>query len=54
MKQRNKLAQASKNSTVSTFGADALMSKNNKSVSSRKSETQVVQDCRSWKTMYST
>ena len=41
-------AQASKNSTVyheaSTFGTEALMSKNNNSLSSRKSETQVVQD----------
>ena len=58
MKKGNKLAQASKNSTVyheaSTFGADALMSKNNNSLSSSKSETQVVQDCTSWKTMYST
>ena len=58
MKKGNKLAQASKNSTVyheaSTFGADALMSKNNNSLSSCKSETQVVQDCTSWKTMYST
>ena len=41
-------AQASKNSTVyheaSTFGTEALMSKNNNRLSSRKSETQVVQD----------
>ena len=47
-KKRNKLAQASKNSTVyheaSTLGTEALMSKNNNSLSSRKSETQVVQD----------
>ena len=46
--KRKKLAQASKNSTVyheaSTFGTEALMSKNNNSLSSRKSETQVVQD----------
>ena len=45
--KRNKLAQASQNSTVyhkaSTFGTEALMSKNNNSLSSRKSETQVVQ-----------
>ena len=48
MKKRNKLAQASQNSMVyheaSTFGTEALMSKNNNSLSSRKSETQVVQD----------
>ena len=48
MKKINKLAQASKNSTVyheaSIFGTAALMSKNNNSLSSRKSETQVVQD----------
>ena len=49
-KKRNKLAQASQNSTVhhqaSTFGTghEALMSKNNNSLSSLKSETQVVQD----------
>ena len=45
--KRNKLAQASKNSTVyheaSTFGTEALTSKNNNSLSSRKSETRVVQ-----------
>ena len=47
-KNRNKVAQASKNSTAypeaSTFGTEALMFKNNNSLSSRKSETQVVQD----------
>ena len=47
-KKRNKLAQASQNSMVyheaSTFGTEALMSKNNNSLSSHKSETQVVQD----------
>ena len=53
MKKRNKLAQASKDSTVyheaSTFGTEALMSKNNNcSLSSRKSETQVVQDWLKW------
>ena len=52
MKKRNKLAQASKNITVyheaSTFGTEALMSKNYDSLSSRKSETQVVQDWRKW------
>ena len=41
-------AQALKNSTIyheaPTFGTEALMSKNNNSLSSRKSETQVVQD----------
>ena len=46
--KKNNLAQASKNSTVyheaSTFGTEALMSKNNNSLPSRKSETQVVQD----------
>ena len=44
----NKLTQASKNSTVyheaSILGTEAVMSKNNNSLSSRKSETQVVQD----------
>ena len=48
MKKRNKLAHASQNSTVhheaSTFGTEALMSKNINSLSSLKSETQVVQD----------
>ena len=48
MKKINKLAQASKHSTVYneafTFGTEALISKNNNSLSSRKSETQVVQD----------
>ena len=52
MKKINKLAQASKNSTVyheaSIFGTAALMSKNNNSLSSRKSETQVVQDWLKW------
>ena len=44
----NKLDQASQNSTVhheaSTFGTEALMSKNINSLSSLKSETHVVQD----------
>ena len=48
----NKLAQASKNSTVyheaSAFGTEALMSKNNDSLSSRKSETRVVQGWLKW------
>ena len=48
MKKRKKLAQASQNSAVyheaSTFGAEALMSKNNNSLSIPKSDTQVVQD----------
>ena len=52
MKKRNKLTQASQNSTVyheaSTFGTEALTSKNNNSFSSRKSETQVVQDWLKW------
>ena len=52
MKKRKKLAQASQNSTVyheaSTFGTEALMSKNNNSLSSLKSVTQVVQDWRKW------
>ena len=46
--EKKETAQASKNSTVyheaSTFGTEALMSKNNNSLSSLKSETQVVQD----------
>ena len=33
---------------ASTFGTEALMSKNNNSLSSRKSETQVVQDWLKW------
>ena len=53
MEKRNKLAQASKNSTLyheaSAFGTEALTSKNNNSLSSRKSETQVVQDWLEWK-----
>ena len=52
MKKINKLAQASKNSTVYNeaykFGTEALISKNNNSLSSRKSETQVVQDWLKW------
>ena len=52
MKKINKLAQASKNSTVYneayTFGTEALISKNNNSLSSRKSETQVVQEWLKW------
>ena len=48
MQKINKLAQASKNSTVYneayTFGTAALMSKNINSLSSLKSETQEVQD----------
>ena len=52
MKKRNKLAQVSQNSTVyheaSTFGTEAFMSKNNKSLSIPKSETQVVQDWLEW------
>ena len=54
--KRNKLAQASKNRTVyheaSTFGTEALMSKNNNSFSSHKSETQVVQDWLKWSNFY--
>ena len=50
--KRNKLAQASQNSTVyhkaSTFGTEALMSKNNNSLSIPKSETQVVQYWLKW------
>ena len=52
MKKRNRLAQASQNSMVyheaSTFGTEALMSKNNNSLSIPKSETQVVQDWLKW------
>ena len=51
MEKRNKLSQASKNSTLyheaSAFGTEALMSKNNNS-SSRKSETEVVQHWLKW------
>ena len=47
-KKETKLAHASKHSPVyheaSTLGTEALMSKNNNCLSSRKSETQVVQD----------
>ena len=50
--KRNKLAQASLNSTVhhdaSTFGTEALMSNNINSLTSLKSETQVVQDWLKW------
>ena len=46
--EKKETAQASKNSTVyheaSTCGTEALMSKNNNRLSSRKSETQMVQD----------
>ena len=52
MQKINKLAQPSKNGTVYneayTFGTEALISKNNNSLSSRKSETQVVQDWLKW------
>ena len=52
MEKRNKLAQASLNSTVhheaSTFGTEALMSNNINSLTSLKSETQVVQDWLKW------
>ena len=47
-KKKQNSPSLKKQHEASTFGTEALISKNNNSLSSRKSETQVVQDWLKW------